>query len=116
MATCLLCNKDVTTGYVLCGECAEGVKSSTEPELLEHFIMWLGTEIANDFTVKPCSMCGRAHCDDISQCRGGVTAWLRAKMEQYCQAALAKRPHEKPSTSILLPGSIPDSNRGGTVY
>ena len=76
MATCLLCSKDVTTGYVLCGKCAADVKLSTEPELLEHFVEWLGAEMANDFAVKPCSMCGREHCDDISQCRSGVTAWL----------------------------------------
>lgn len=112
MATCLLCSKDVTTGYVLCGECATDVKLSTEPEMLKHFVEWLGAEMANDFAVKPCSMCGREHCDDISQCRSGVTAWLRAKAEKFRQAAPDKRSCGKPSISGQRPGSLSGSSQG----
>lgn len=112
MANCLLCSKDVTAGYVLCSECAVDVKLSTEPEMLEHFVEWLGAEMANDFAVNPCSMCGREHCNDISHCRSGVTTWLQTKAEKYCQAGPGKRSCGKHNISGQTLRSFPNSSQG----
>ena len=116
MATCLLCNKNITTGYVLCGECAAGVKLNTESEVLGHFVEWLGAELANDLLVNPCSMCGRAHCDDISQCRSGVTAWLRTKAEEYCKRSPGCGSHGEADISGPGPASTSDNSLGGSDH
>lgn len=88
MAACLLCKKDVSAGYVVCGDCAGMLNPGELPPVLSLFTAWLGAEMARDLSVKPCSMCGREHCDDLSQCAQGVTAWLRAKAEEFAKVSV----------------------------
>lgn len=88
MATCLLCKKDVTAGYVVCGDCAGTLNPGELPPVLSLFTSWLGAEMARDLSVKPCSMCGREHCDDLSHCAQGVTAWLRAKAGEFAKVSV----------------------------
>lgn len=87
MAECLLCKKDVTSGYVVCGDCAGKLNPGELPPVLSLFTAWLGTEMTRDLTVKPCSMCKMEYCDDISQCYQGVISWLRAKAEDFVKAS-----------------------------
>lgn len=87
MAECLLCKKDVVSGYVVCGDCAGKLNPGELPPVLSLFTAWLGAEMARDFAIKPCSMCGIEHCDDISQCDQSVTAWLRAKAGEFVKTS-----------------------------
>lgn len=87
MPTCLLCKKDVTSGYVLCGDCAGELKSETMPPVLAGFAAWLGSELVQNDTVNFCSMCKGADCGDLSVCRKGVTAWFREKAEKFLEVS-----------------------------
>lgn len=88
MAACLLCKKDVSAGYVVCGDCAGKLNPGELPPVLSLFTAWLGAEMARDLSIKPCSMCGREHCNDLSQCAQGVTAWLRAKAGEFAKVSV----------------------------
>ena len=87
MATCLICKKDVTSGYVVCGSCAGELKSEAMPPVLSGFAAWLGSELVQNDTVNFCSVCKDADCGDLSACRKGVTAWFREKVEKYLEAS-----------------------------
>ncbi len=90
MPTCLLCKKDVTSGYVVCGDCAEKMKPGTMQPVLSGFAAWLGENIAHDPTIVPCTICefGRSDaCLDLSMCGKGIIAWLRAKMDEFMETS-----------------------------
>ena len=53
MATCLLCKKDVTSGYVVCGDCAGKIKPETMSPVLSDFAAWLGENMAQNYTSAP---------------------------------------------------------------
>lgn len=83
MPTCLLCKKDVTSGYVVCGDCAENMKPKTMKPALYGFAAWLGIELTNVDTMHVCSICEARKCGDDSVCGQGIAAWLRKKAEEF---------------------------------
>lgn len=88
MPACLLCKKEVTSGYVLCGDCAGELKTGTMQPVLNSFAAWLGESIAHDHTIVPCSICefGKSNaCLNLSMCGKGITAWLRAKTNEFME-------------------------------
>lgn len=90
MPTCFLCKKDVTSGYVVCGDCAESMKPGTMQPVLYGFAAWLGADLARDHTSAPCSMCEFQKSDaclDPALYRQGITAWLRAKTDKFLEAS-----------------------------
>jgi len=78
-----MCKKDVTSGYVVCSDCAAGLRSGAMPHDLERFTAWLGAALTRELGVKPCSICGIKNCNNVSRCREGVFAWLRAKAKEF---------------------------------
>ena len=90
MPTCLLCKKDVTSGYAVCGDCAENMKPGTMQPALYGFAAWLGADLARDHASAPCSMCELQKSDaclDPALCRQGITAWLRAKADKFLETS-----------------------------
>lgn len=87
MATCLVCKKDVRSGYVVCSKCAVEFRSETTPPVLSGFAAWLGSELVQNDMVNFCSMCKVGKCDDISVCRKGVAAWFREKAEEFLKTS-----------------------------
>lgn len=90
MQTCLLCKKDVTSGYAVCGDCAENMKPGTMQPALYGFAAWLGADLARDHASAPCSMCELQKSDaclDPALCRQGITAWLRAKADKFLETS-----------------------------
>ena len=89
MATCLICKKDVTSGYVVCGECARELETNTLSHVLEYYIARLAADIAYDDTVYPCPMCEIEDCrlgkDGVSRCdcHKGLSDWLRSKANKF---------------------------------
>lgn len=86
MPTCLLCKKDVASGYVVCGDCAGELKNGAMPPVLGGFAAWLGAELAGQDTVYFCSVCETRKCDDDATCRKGIIAWFRESAEKYWEA------------------------------
>lgn len=90
MATCLLCKKDVTSGYVVCGDCAGKMKPGAMQPVLYGFAAWLGENMVQDHTLSPCSMCELAKLDaclDPDMCYKGVTDWFRAKVDKFLETS-----------------------------
>lgn len=86
MPTCLLCKKDVTSGYVVCGGCAEHMKPRTMQPVLYGFAAWLGAKLAQDHSDAPCPVCEFAAsgaCLDLAKCRQGIASWFQAKADQF---------------------------------
>lgn len=86
MASCVLRKKDVTTGFVVCGDCAHKLESSTLSPDLAYFIDQLAEEIVLDINIPSCCMCSRGECfSQVSGmvCRNGVEAWLLDKAGQF---------------------------------
>ena len=89
MPTCFMCKKDVTSGYVLCGDCAEELKTNHLPHILEYYIARLAANIAYDDTVYPCSMCEIKDCglgkEDVTRydCHKGLSDWFRSKANEF---------------------------------
>lgn len=90
MPTCLLCKKDVTSGYVVCGDCAEHMKPGTMQPILYGFAAWLGAAMAKNNAPTPCSVCKFAKSDaclDPALCRKGITAWFQAKADEFMETS-----------------------------
>lgn len=87
MPTCLLCKKDVISGYVVCGDCTGELKTKTMPPVLGGFAVWLGAELVRQDTVYFCSVCKARKCDDKTVCRKGIAAWFRDRAEEYWEAS-----------------------------
>ncbi len=93
MATCLMCKKDVTSGYVVCGDRASKLKTNTAPQMLDYYIARLAAKIAYDDTVYPCPMCEAEHCslgkDGITQydCHKGISDWLHSCANEFFETA-----------------------------
>lgn len=86
MATCLLCKKDVTSGYVVCGDCAGKIKPETMSPVLSDLAAWLGENMAQNYTSAPCLMCEFAKssaCLNPEMCCKGTTAWLWGKVDEF---------------------------------
>ena len=90
MPTCYLCKKDVTSGYVVCGDCAGNIKPGTVQPVLSNFTAWLGEIMAQNHTTAPCGVCEFEKVDiclDFSMCRKGITSWLRAKADEFMETS-----------------------------
>lgn len=83
MSTCLLCKKDVTSGYVVCGDCAEKVRPESMQLILNGFTSWLSADLVGSGTVYFCSECRSRKCDDDAACRQGVFAWYQKKVKEF---------------------------------
>lgn len=89
MASCVLCKKDVTTGFVICGDCAHKLEPFTLSPDLAHFIDQLAEEIVLDYDIPSCRMCSLGECSSQVSgliCRHGVKAWLLDKVNQFFPA------------------------------
>ena len=80
----MICKHPVTAGFVVCGDCADSIKScEISPDTLR-FIGQLAEEIANDTTISACSLCNYdCKPQENRECSEGVKEWLldRAKMD-----------------------------------
>lgn len=89
MATCLLCKKDVTSGYMVCGDCANALSAGTLPYVLDYYIARLAAKIAFDDTVYPCPMCEIKDCRlgkagvTKYECHKGISDWLRSRANEF---------------------------------
>lgn len=89
MAICYMCKKDVTSGYVLCGDCAKELRTNAIPHIIEYYIARLADSIAHDSTVYPCPMCEIEDCrlgkEGVStyDCHKGISDWLRSKAVEF---------------------------------
>lgn len=86
MESCMLCKKDVTTGFVVCGDCAHSLEPFTLPHELAYFIDKLAEDIALNENGCSCDMCSIVGCSSqvsVSTCRNGIKAWLLSKVGQY---------------------------------
>ncbi len=86
MASCAICKKEVTTGFVVCSHCIHDLEPFTLPTELAYFIDQLAEEIVLDENICPCNMCAIGEC--MSQvsglvCRNGVKSWLVSKANKY---------------------------------
>lgn len=85
MARCMVCNKQVSTAFVVCGHCAEEITSGAIPEAAVFYIGRLANEIANDTSVYPCALCNN-DChgqEDAHICPEGVKGWLMDRAKEY---------------------------------
>lgn len=81
MAKCMCCNASVSSGFVVCGDCAEKVKNGKVPLDTMRFIGKLAEEISSDDDIYPCTMCNfKCHGgEDAKICPEGIKAWLTDK-------------------------------------
>ena len=85
MATCMLCKKEVTTGFVVCGECAHQLGPFTLSPYLAYFIDQLAEDIVMNENIRSCEMCSMSGCSSQVNnltCQNGIKAWLLFKVGQ----------------------------------
>lgn len=84
MASCMCCNTPITTGFVVCGSCAEQVKSGKLSLESMRLIGKLAEAISEDESIYPCTMCAyECHGqEDAHVCPDGIKAWLTDKAER----------------------------------
>lgn len=86
MASCMLCKKEVTSGLVVCGDCAHKLEPSTPSAELVYFIDKLAESITSNQDIYPCNMCSNRKCSPHTSgmtCQEGVKSWLLSKAGQY---------------------------------
>lgn len=86
MASCVVCKKDVTTGFVVCGECAHKLEPFTLPPDLAYFIDQLAEELVRNENICACDMCSIIECSSPTSgltCQNGIKAWLLDKAGQF---------------------------------
>lgn len=86
MASCVLCRKDVTTGFVVCGDCAHKLEPFTLSPDLAYFIDRLAEELVRNENSCTCDMCSIMGCSyQVSgvTCKNGIKAWLLDKAGQF---------------------------------
>lgn len=89
MPNCAICKKPVTSGIVLCGDCAKGLAPYTLPTELAWFIDQLAEEIVLNNAIYPCTMCSMPTCTSQVRgltCRNGVKAWLLSQAKRFFPA------------------------------
>lgn len=82
MANCIRCKKSVTSGYVLCSDCAD------EDMALAYYVDRLAEDIVSSEDICSCHMCVIGNCgSQVSgmTCRNGVKTWLLGKRKEYSQ-------------------------------
>lgn len=79
MASCMFCKKDVTSGFVLCGDCAHRLEPFTLSPDLAYFIDQLAEDLVQNENSCSCDMCSIIECSpqntDLA-CKNGIKAWL----------------------------------------
>ena len=86
MASCVICKKDVTTGFVVCSDCAHKLEPFTLPPDLAYFIDQLAEELVQNGNSCACDMCAMVGCSSPTgslTCRNGIKAWLLDKAGQF---------------------------------
>ena len=86
MASCMLCKKEVTTGFVVCGDCAHQLEPFTLSPDLACFIDQLAEDIVRNENSCSCDMCSIVGCSSQVSgltCRNGIKAWLLSKAGQF---------------------------------
>ena len=86
MATCMLCKKEVTTGFVVCGGCAHKLEPFTMSPDLACFIDQLAEDIVQNENICSCNMCSMRGCSSQVSgltCRNGIKAWLLSRAGQF---------------------------------
>lgn len=89
MASCVLCKKDVTTGFVVCGDCAHKLESFTLSPDLAYFIDQLAEELVRNENSCTCDMCSIVGCSSQVSgvtCKNGIKVWLLDKANQFFPA------------------------------
>ena len=86
MASCVLCKKDVTTGFVICGDCVHKLEPFTLSPDLACFIDQLAEDLVRNENSCTCDMCSIVGCpsqvSDVT-CKNGIKAWLLDKAGQF---------------------------------
>ena len=86
MAKCVICSGRVTSGYVLCKDCADKLKPYTLSPELAYFIDQLAEELVLDAELPSCRICAIGDCaSQVSglTCRNAVKAWLLSRAKHY---------------------------------
>lgn len=86
MASCVFCKKDVTTGFVVCGDCAHKLEPFTLSHDLSCFIDQLAEDLVRNENNCTCDMCSIVGCSaQVSgvTCKNGIKAWLLDKAGQF---------------------------------
>lgn len=86
MANCMICREAVTSGFVLCSQCAQKLKPYTLTPELAYFIDQLAEEIVLSEDIPSCQMCAIRTCQgQVSglTCRNAVKAWLLSRAKAY---------------------------------
>ena len=86
MASCMFCKKDVTTGFVVCGDCARKLEPFTLSHDLSCFIDQLAEDLVRNENNCTCDMCSIVGCSaQVSgvTCKNGIKAWLLDKAGQF---------------------------------
>lgn len=86
MASCVVCKKDITTGFVVCGDCIHKLEPFTLSPDLACFIDQLAEDLVLSDNNCTCDMCSINGCSSqISgvTCKNGIKAWLLSKAGQF---------------------------------
>lgn len=79
MASCMFCKKDVTSGFVVCGDCVHKLEPFTLSPDLAYFIDQLAEDLVQNENSCSCDMCSIIGCPpqttDLA-CKNGIKAWL----------------------------------------
>lgn len=89
MASCMSCGKTLSTGKIICSECA------AEHMELTCFINRLAEDLVLDENIPTCRLCAIGNCDHQMSsltCRNAVEAWLLSKANA-CARARKERSH-----------------------
>ena len=87
MASCMICKKNVTTGFVVCGDCAHKLEPFTLSPDLAYFIDQLAENLVRNENSCTCDMCSIIGCSSTTSdltCKNGIKAWLLDKAGQFC--------------------------------
>lgn len=88
MAVCFLCKEDVTSGFVVCGDCADKLDPKEMHPVMRQYIERLAEEIVNDNGICSCDMCVYGTCESQVSglvCLSGVIRWLQGKANELLQ-------------------------------
>lgn len=98
MADCIFCKESVTSGYVLCSQCAQKLKPYTLTPELAYFIDQLAEESVLSEEIPSCCICAIRECPgQVSglTCRNAVKAWLLGRAKAYLCPESGDGSHER---------------------
>ena len=86
MASCMICKKDMTTGFVVCGDCAHKLEPFILSPDLAYFIDQLAEDLVQNENGCSCDMCSIIGCSSQTTdlaCKNGIKAWLLGEASQF---------------------------------